>query len=299
MDVLSPVTAKDATIKETEIPVDLIVERYWMLGLDVRRYFNNIKFVEIRSCVATGYRFYYPFEIFGDDLFYEELQSNYSSYYAERWEHFTALGLLDAGETVLEVGSGSGYFLTLLQKKGIIANGLELNGLAVQEGLKKGLKIENRLLENYAQEHTTSYDAVCSFQVVEHISDIKSYFEHALMVLKKGGRIIIGVPNNNPYIFKYDKYHTLNLPPHHAGLWNKEAFEQMPKCFPIQLKKIFIEPLTEYKEWYQAQINHYREKKSFQATLLQLIPRPLYKSILKLLRNRIQGRNIIAVFEKL
>ena len=110
--------------------------------------------------------------------------------------------------------------------------------------------------------------------------------------------MIVCVPNNNPYLYKHDFYHTLNLPPHHAGLWNKEAFGNLPRFFPMKVRSIRIEPLQDYKLWYQTQVNYYKEKGSGLSTLLSIIPRPVYKAPLILLRNYIEGRNILVEFVK-
>jgi 2-polyprenyl-3-methyl-5-hydroxy-6-metoxy-1,4-benzoquinol methylase len=297
--ILSPVTGKHATKKEIEIPVSVIKERYNAININVDRFFKNLQSVEIRKCEATGYRFYFPFGIFGDDLFYQELQSGCETYYIERWEHVMTLNLLQETDKVLEVGSGSGYFLQLLKQKNISAVGLELNQKAVKEANEKGLTLKNQLLEEFASGQEKQFEAVCSFQVLEHISDIKSYFDYTIKTLKKGGKIIIGVPNNNPYIFKHDVLHTLNLPPHHAGLWDKNSFKKLEQFFPIKLKHIYLEPLIDYKEWYQTQVKYYKNKNKLFGSILGAVPRPLYKAVLKLLKNKIEGRNILAVFEKL
>ena len=73
------------------------------------------------------------------------------------------------------------------------------------------------------------------FQVLEHIYDVKEFLEHALQVLKKGGKLVIGVPNNEPYFLGYDKYCTLNLPPHHMGLWNIKVFEKFAPIFGLKI----------------------------------------------------------------
>jgi hypothetical protein len=99
-------------------------------------------------------------------------------------------------------------------------------------------------------------------------------------------------------MFKHDILHTLNLPPHHAGLWNKESFENLSTFFPFKLESIDIEPLREYKEWFTAKLQYLKDKRSFWAGLLSLVPRPLYKTFLRLFRNSIEGRNIIVVFTK-
>ena len=73
--------------------------------------------------------------------------------------------------------------------------------------------------------------------VLEHIYDVKSFLEASLKVLKPEGKIIIGVPNSEPYFLGYDKYCTLNLPPHHMGLWNKKVFDKLAALFNLKILK--------------------------------------------------------------
>lgn len=298
MEVLSPVTGRHGTEPENKISKEKILSLYSELGIDVSRFFSNINEVEIRKCLATGYRFYYPFSIFGDDQFYSDLQKALPGYYVSRWEHEKALELIPAGAKLLEVGSGSGYFLQQLKKKGVEAEGLELNTTAKHDATSKGLVVHQQLLEEFSDDHAGKFDFTCSFQVLEHITEVGSFIEHSIKILKPGGKIIIGVPFNNPYIFRHDVYHTLNLPPHHAGLWNEDSFRRLPAHFPLQVEKVMIEPLREFKEWFSVQKNHYKHTNKPLAALFGLLPRPLYKVGLKMLSPFIHGRNILVVLKK-
>lgn len=299
MAVLNPVTHKEYAILELSIPAALVLEKYQQEHVDVSRFFEGVPEVHVYRCPDTGYRFYYPFTIFGDGAFYADLGKNMQGYYvAGRWEHDKALSLIQHGLHVLEVGCGSGYFLDQLRNKGVQAEGLELNPEALQEVRDKGLVVHGELLESFSERNPAKYDVVCSFQVLEHIWDVRSYIEHALKVLKPGGRLIIGVPNNNPFIFRYDVYHTLNLPPHHAGLWNKEAFSRLPDFFAMQTVNIFIEPLQEISTWYRVQKENLRQQTALFSNILRWVPRPIVKGGIRIFRHQIEGRNVLAVFQK-
>ena len=298
--IQSPVTGSSNTILSEEFSTTTIIEKYKDQGLDVSNYFKGLENISLYTCNDSGYRFYYPFSIFGDDLFYEALQKNMVSYYGEnKWEHVEAKKMIGNGEKVLEIGAGSGFFLQQLQSLHADITGLELNTQAIKTAKEKGISILNELIEDHVENTREKYDVVCSFQVLEHISDIKGFLTNSLSVLKKGGKLIIGVPHNNPYIYKHDKWHTLNLPPHHAGLWNRAAFEQLPSFFNIKLKSIAVEPIKEYKEWYLAQKKYYELQSPVKAMLMGLVPRFIYKRFVQLIRNNIEGRNILVMYEKI
>jgi SAM-dependent methyltransferase len=298
IEELSPVDKKSTTIEIDEFSSNLIIEQYKKIGLNVERFFIGINNVTLRKCSLTNYRYYSPFNCMGDDQFYQELQNLSADYYPKnKWEHKKALKYINKNDKVLEIGCATGYFLECCIQKKAIATGIELNKKAAAEAISKGLDVKMKLIEDFAKNHQNEFDVICSFQVLEHISDVNSFIKNSLQCLKPGGLFIFGVPNNNPFIFKHDKFHTLNLPPHHAGLWNKESIENTAKFFHLNTEYIGVSPLYEAKEWYNTQMIYYKKKNPFISTLMRLIPRPIYKLFIKSLSNYIEGKTILAVLK--
>ncbi|MBK7438869.1 MAG: methyltransferase domain-containing protein [Saprospiraceae bacterium] len=111
---------------------------------------------------------------------------------------------------------GEGYFLSKLKSsKQCDCFGLELNDIAMAKAIQNGVKVTNEELEQHAQKNIEQYDVVTFFQVLEHIAEPGKFLHSVLKTVKKGGQIILTVPNNQPYYLKFDKFHLLNLPPHH------------------------------------------------------------------------------------
>ena len=300
MKVSSPVTASHNTTAVDEFETARIINLYKAMGINVERFFIGLDKVSLYQCNDTLFRFYYPFTIFGDDEFYQELYTSIPNYYhPSRWEYSYAHEKIKPGSLVLEIGCGAGIFLDKLKMSGSKAEGLELNSKAIADCKAKGLNVHAELIESFAQKNQNGYDVVCSFQVLEHVAEVKSFLTSALTALKPGGKLIISVPNSHPYFLKHDKYHTLNMPPHHSGLWNKTSLEKLTTCFPMRLESMKTEPLKEYKEWYLTQVKYYEHKGSILATFMKLVPRFVYKSILRLFSNSIQGSYITAIFQKL
>ncbi len=301
MELKSPVTYSNNITRLRSFDIEKIKALYIKeTKVDVSRFFEDLKVIELYQCNDTGYRFYYPFSIFGDNKFYQDLNELNNWYYQDnRWEHPLALSLLNPSDKILEIGSGDGFFIKLCKKNNITdITGLELNTVAAAKATQEGNTIYNETIQDYSVQHAGEYDVVCNFQVLEHIVDIKSFIEASLKVLKPGGKMIIAVPNNNPYLFEFDDYHTLNLPPHHAGLWNKAVFKNIENTFSIKNTHSFTEPLGEMKHWFAVKINHTKKTNPVKAFLLSLIPAFIYKSYIKIHRDAIEGRNILMVFEK-
>lgn len=293
----SPVSNKYSVRYLDSIDVNKIINLYQEKGIDVKRFFKNINQIQILKCSKTGYRFYYPFSCIGDAKFYAELSKGRSNYYSSRWEHDVALQYISKNNKVLEIGSGFGAFLKKLRSANIDGIGLELNTHAVEVCKNQNLHVLSDNYQEFAEKHSGGFDVVCSFQVLEHIPEVDSFFRAARKLLKKGGRLIVGVPNNNPYLFITDKYHTLNLPPHHVGLWNKTSLKKVGKEHSLKTCSTVFEPLTEnYRYFFSVNLNKIKSK------LLKKIIGKLEVMAPQLAHNIIcyffKGRNILITYKK-
>jgi len=231
-------------------PKDIINLYSDLADIDVSMYLAGINKVDLFECNTTGYRFYYPFSLAGDGVFYAGIQKKKQlsgiDYYRDwSYDNEFALKMINKGDKILEIGCGTGKFCEGIQSKSIHYTGLELNDQAVTQANQKGLNVMNELIEVHCKRTPEAYDLVCAFQVLEHIADVKSFLSASLESLKRGGKLIIGVPNNEPYFQRFSKYETFNLPPHHMGLWNLKAFEKLTEYFPITLKSVTYAPKNE------------------------------------------------------
>lgn len=297
MLIQSPVSVKANVKLIKEYSKQEIIDLYRSQRIDVSRFFISTDTISLYECMDTNYRFFYPQFIFGDNEFYQDLYSKIPGYYhSNRWEHEQALKMLPKNCTLLEVGCGDGYFLEASKERCLTSEGIELNTKAVDKARAKGLQVSELTIQNFTESNKKKFDVVCCFQVLEHIYDVHSFITSMLQCLSHQGMLIIAVPNNNPYLFKHDQDHFLNLPPHHAGLWNIQSLTNLEKFYPIKVSKIMYEPLVELKLWYKAQVRHYKKSNSMKGILMGYIPRQVYKPILRLLRKSIQGKTIMVVY---
>lgn len=296
-EVLSTVRKGGKTKLVSEFNSKNIIKKYENENsVDVSRFFNGLEQIKLIECLSTGYRFYHPESIIADGAFYEDLAQKREHYYSRRWEHIEALKFINVKDKVLEVGSGFGSFLSLLRENGVTdISGLELSNLAVDKCVELNLDVRAKLIEEINTDN--KYDAICSFQVLEHIYDVRSFLEAAINLLKPGGKLIIGVPNNNPYLHIIDKYHTLNLPPHHAGLWSRKSLKKLSNFYNLNVVKIKTEPLnTSYAYFVDFYLKN--SKNRFNRTLLKVLNKHLPKITKKILNNFVEGRNVMAVYTK-
>jgi SAM-dependent methyltransferase len=248
--ILSPVTLGKDVYKLFSLDLSYLKQAYWsLLGIDISRYLTPSLEISLFCCKKTGYRFFYP-ECCGDDSFYQELQF-YPWYYQEnKWEFEVALKNISTGK-LLEIGCGQGHFLKKLKIENV---GIELNQDAVHHCLKNNLNVINENFDQYSGNNIEEFDYIVSFQVLEHFFDISSYFISCFRSLKKGGKLIIGVPNTNSLIFKpYSSYYykhgslLLNLPPHHIGWWTAKSLVNTANYFGFTKKQIYFEKMPDQR----------------------------------------------------
>lgn len=301
-EIHSPLTKNTNVSFERNIKSKDIIKKYKQYQIDVSNYFKGLSQISIYKCNDTGYRFYYPLNLAGDSAFYQHFQ-NFDWYYMPwKWEHEATTQYLKDGLNVLEVGCAHGAFLNKISELYDLNEtiGLELNESSPVENSK--WKIVNQYVQEFQINNKDRFDIVCSYQVLEHISDVNSFIEANVACLKQGGKLIISVPNNDSHIKLVDA--PLNLPPHHMGLWTKKSLEALSTIFPLKLIDMHFEKLMDYHlEGYIA-AHHY----SAGNILLNKTRRKIDKLSGKYqkLRNKIIteqdtiiGHTIMAVFEKI
>lgn len=303
--MINPINKDYKTRLVEKIPTRRIIQQYQNdFKIDVSLYFKNIEFAEIHECEVTKYRFFYPFSIIGDGDFYINLSKGKGNYYHERWEHKVALKEVKRGEKWLEVGSGNSYFLKELVKAGVSALGLELNSEEVKRAEKEKFVVKDSDFFSFEGKEG-KFDTIALFQVLEHIKDISAFFEHAKELLASKGKLIISVPNNNPYLYVFDKYHTLNLPPHHMGLWTGQSLKNVGEKFGFRVNDLQYEPISQTELNYVLnlfstdKLSIHNLKFLFLKVIRKVFPSKLYQLISSFYRNfLINGRNILIVLEK-
>lgn len=234
----SPVSSGKATLWGTVDP-STIIKRYGEHGIDVTGYFSGLGQVPIFECADTGYRFFHPQSLAGEADFYEQLYDPQSS---EQWvdpdyrkwaeDYQYAYDRIVPGERLLDVGCGYGYFLRRAVEKAEVA-GIDGSKFAQAHCQNFGLDVHLGSVSDYRERLAGSFDTVCSFQVLEHVYDVREFMTDLIALVKPGGRLIIAVPNNEPYIRRFDPYNTWNCPPHHIGLWNRKSLEAMGRLFEL------------------------------------------------------------------
>lgn len=269
-------------------------------SIDIRSEFDDCGLMNSFICPECGLIYFSP-AVSGSEQFYARLQ-NFDWYYLpSKWEFAVALSEIQLTDRVLEIGCGWGEFVTQAQMRGVSIKGIELNGAAVQAAQAKGLPVTQEDLDEIAKTEKGSFDVVCSFQVLEHVSDPRQFITASLELLREGGRLIISVPNNDTFI-RYDPNGFLNMPPHHITRWSKRPFEYLQSLFPLKLLHFAYEPLAEYHVGWYASVQQYRlSKLGRMGEFASIAFGVLFKNIVIAsgLYRSIRGHSIYACFTKI
>ncbi|MEI2737901.1 MAG: class I SAM-dependent methyltransferase [Chitinophagaceae bacterium] len=96
--------------------------------------------------------------------------------------------------SLLDVGSGTGAFVSEMKQAGWQVTGLEPDADARTVG-KQSYNIELGDISQFYQLQESAYDAITMWHVLEHVHDLQGYVAKLKLLLKEGGKLFIAVPN--------------------------------------------------------------------------------------------------------
>jgi SAM-dependent methyltransferase len=95
---------------------------------------------------------------------------------------------------LLDVGSGTGAFVSEMALHGWYATGLEPDEGARQVA-KKEYNIELKDIDQLFHLPAGSFDAITLWHVLEHVHELSAYIQQLKTLLKENGKLFIAVPN--------------------------------------------------------------------------------------------------------
>ena len=121
----------------------------------------------------------------------------------EHWHRYHFAAHLVPGADVLDVACGAGYGSALLARHAARVVGVDLSEQAVLHARPRYADAPN--LEFRAADCAAlpfadaTFDAVVSFETIEHIAAQKAFLDEARRVLRPGGLLILSCPNKVEY----------------------------------------------------------------------------------------------------
>lgn len=218
-----PVTGEPATALVQTVSCAFLA-RLWEIEfkVDARPSFGGASHLSLwRS--PTGLMFFSP-ALIGDASFYNAFYKTlgpklFPRKDRPRAEFLIAASYIGAGARVLDVGCGFGGFRPFVADADYL--GLDPHFAGAGRDWSRSESLAEHLAGNAA-----AYDAVCAFQVVEHVEKPAELFAEMAAAAKPGGLVIIGVPHAPSAMARIPNF-LLNAPPHHLTWWSEAALRAL------------------------------------------------------------------------
>jgi SAM-dependent methyltransferase len=102
---------------------------------------------------------------------------------------------------VLDYGCGSGYGACILAKKAKSVVATDLSDAAILDAQEKYVS-DNLVYKKIEEISSQKFDAIISFQVIEHVKDDKVYIKTLKNMLNPGGILLITTPDRTNRLFR-------------------------------------------------------------------------------------------------
>lgn len=203
--------------------------------------------VTLYRCARCSFARFEP-PVTGSQEFYANITAkNY--YVPEKWEFFEALRDLEGLhiQRVLDVGCGSGDFLNVLRTLNIEGIGYEFGSEVAELARSRGFTVYSGDFPDVIVGDTGEgcFDAICIFQVLEHVAEPHQLINAARRLLRPGGILIVAVPDGDGPIRHFPDTLT-DIPPHHVSRWSQSVFHIGLPNLGFSVKKVAFEPLPDY-----------------------------------------------------
>lgn len=230
------------------ISVGRVVKMYKkLLGIDVASEFGELLSIDCNRCNDCDLIYFSP-AVSGSEHFYEMLQLFDWYYLAEKNEYEFARNFVKPTDDVLDIGCGRGAFGKYITCRSYL--GIEYSKEAKKLAVNNGVEVINESIENHSINNRNTYDVVCSFQVLEHVIDVRSFIESAVICLKSGGLLIFSTPSADSFAAFVPNF-ILDMPPHHATRWSEASYRNVANLYDLDLIDLWHEPLQDiHRQFY-------------------------------------------------
>jgi 2-polyprenyl-3-methyl-5-hydroxy-6-metoxy-1,4-benzoquinol methylase len=162
------------------------------------------------------------------------------------WFKRKALRLLSTRQPqghLLDLGSGPGTFLMVAQRQfGYEVQGIEPTAEAAEAANNYRVPTFCGTAEEFAKQNPGTFDAVTSFEVLEHLADPLSFLVAAKTLLKRTGWLVLSVPNlDDPYCL--EQQITPAMPPIHINFFARRSLGPLLNRAGLKVRKFYSLPI--------------------------------------------------------
>ena len=247
----------------------------------VKDYSNTKEDFTIVSCETTNLLFtnprpkekdiskYYDFDDYISHTnkkndFIGKLYQRVRSYSIKR--KYRLISKLSNSKKILDLGSGTGEFLSYMQVKGFDAYGVEIAKKAREASIKNHRLIIKDSISNLNKKN---FDIITMWHVLEHVYDLDSYMKKIKTILNDEGILVIAVPNHKCFDRKfYGKYWAGWDVPLHLWHFDKKSMQKLSKKYGFSISS--IHPLY-FDSFYVSLLSSKYKNKSYRLTQAFLV----------------------------
>lgn len=210
--------------------------------------------VEVCRCGGCGFWFANPF-VAGTPEVYNLITEGHELYPSDRFEFELTIRSLPAGPIdLLEIGAGDGAFLRKAVGAGhtgrICATEYDDGALASIARIP-GVNTFRGSPQEFAATGPGTFDAVCLFQVLEHMDRVDEVFAALRELTAPGGQLFIGVPNDANVTAQEELTGFWEMPPNHIGRWSRPALECVASRHGFSVLDHRYEPSSAFGELWE------------------------------------------------
>ena len=179
---------------------------------------------------------------------------------------------------ILDIGAGTGDFLSVAKKDGWQTIGVEPSTKAKSIAINKGVSF----VESTTELENNSFDVISMWHVLEHVPDLNKQIKELKRLLKPTGTLIVAVPNFKSFDAKqYGKFWAAYDVPIHFWHFSKTAIKllfekekmKLEKVLPMKFDSFYVSLLSEkyksgkmnfIKAFFVGLLSNWKARKSFE-----------------------------------
>jgi 2-polyprenyl-3-methyl-5-hydroxy-6-metoxy-1,4-benzoquinol methylase len=152
--------------------------------------------------------------------------------------------------SLLDIGAGTGDFLSIAKKDGWVTTGIEPSDRAKAIAISKGVSFAEQTTEL----KNNSFDVITMWHVLEHVPNLEEQIKELKRLLKPKGTLLVAVPNFKSFDAKhYGKFWAAYDVPIHFWHFSKTAIKilfekeemKVEKVVPMKFDSFYVSLLSE------------------------------------------------------